>query len=272
MSITKALIIKRIYLLSVNKLKRIISDRKWYHESAPLKVFESRLSDMLVLQDTISKFSIHESSKNEANKQYLIMLVTCFETYIREVFKILIDKDIISVSTISKIKKLKNIRFSIEDLSFIESEDIKMSELISQYINFQNLKEILEVFSLIDIDNRLDAKMKHKDDVMPSMPVKLKSMFKKSYKGIGEPLTKVEGKYLNELHKNFVLHRKTFTRLNIYHEIYNLLATRHKIIHNNIDLTISQEYITLKTLAVYEFIFLMDLIVDDIIKLKKSKI
>ena len=107
---------------------------------------------------------------------------------------------------------------------------------------------------------------------MPSMPVKLKSMFKKSYKGIGEPLTKVEGKYLNELHKNFVLHRKTFTRLNIYHEIYNLLATRHKIIHNNIDLTISQEYITLKTLAVYEFIFLMDLIVDDIIKLKKSKI
>ena len=90
----------------MKKISKIVSGRIWYHTSKPLKVFEVRLKDMMRLQVSTISSNIAKASKNEAKKQYLVMLVTCYETYLREIFKLIIDKKLVSVSELMKVKKI----------------------------------------------------------------------------------------------------------------------------------------------------------------------
>ena len=236
----------------MDKLKKIIDKREWYHTSKPLNVFENRLKDMMNLQVSTISSNIPESSKNEAKKQYLVMLVTCYETYAREIFKIIIDDNLVPISKLMKIKKIKDAKFTIEDIEFIKNKDIKLSELISEYINFQNFEELISAFSLININKNVEEKLKSKDDLMPLPDSKL---LKKSKSG---------GDVINEFFKQFVKHKKLFDKRKLYSQINLLLRARHKIIHNNIDIKIEQEDVVLMTAAVYEFVIILDRILQDI--------
>ena len=84
----------------MDKLKKIISEREWSHKSEPLKVFEGRLNNMAMLLGTALQGDLSPLVKIEGRKQFLIMLVVCYETYLREMFKILIDKKLIPLERI----------------------------------------------------------------------------------------------------------------------------------------------------------------------------
>lgn len=241
----------------MKKLKKIIYEREWYYTSKPLNLFENRLKDMMNLQVSTITSNIPESSKNEAKKQYLVMLVTCYETYIREIFKILIDEKLVPVSELMKLRKLKEVKFTIDEIEFIRNKDIKLSELVCEYINFQNFGEMMNSFSIIELDKKLDEKIDEKDDIMP-LPDS--TLLKKSKDG---------AEIANEFFKQFVTHKKLFNKSQLYKQINLLLKARHKIIHNNIDIAITQEDVYSMTAAVYEFVMLLDRVLQDV-RNKKS--
>ena len=236
----------------MDKLKRIISERKWYHTSKPLNVFENRLKDMMNLQVAAINSNIPESSKNEAKKQYLVMLVACYENYVREIFKLIIDKNLIPITELTKLRKLKEVKFTIEEIEFIRNKNIKLSELVCEYINFQNFGEMISSFSVIDLNKKIEEKINQKDNIM-SLPDS--TLLKKAKDG---------AEIVNEFLKKFALHKKMFNKSQLYKQINLLLTARHKIIHNNIDIAITQEDIYVMTAAVYEFVILLDRILQDI--------
>lgn len=235
------------YKIEMKKLRKIISDREWKHNSSPLEVFENRLKDMMDLEVLTISSKISDSAKNEAKKQYLIMLVTYYETYLRETFKEIIREKLVPFSKISKLKKLKSVQFSLEELEFIKNKNIDLPELVCEYINFQNFKEMKEVFSIIGFDKKIIKKIEEKDNLMP-LPK-------------GRTLKKG---WINEFYKEIANHKKIFDKAGLYYQINLLLKARHKIVHQNIDIKIFQEDVMVMTAAIYEFVFLLNKIVEEI--------
>lgn len=244
----------------MDKLKKIVSGREWYHTSKPLMVFENRLKDMMNLQVSTIPSNLPESSKNESKKQYLIMLVTCYETYVREVFKTLVDENLVPITQLMRLKKLKEIKFTLDEIEFIKNKDIKLSELVCEYINFQNFENMMNIFSIINLDKKIEEEINEKDNIMP--PPNL-AFLKNAKDGV---------EYVNEFFKQFALHKKMFNKTQLYKQINLLLTARHKIIHNNIDIAIAQEDIYTMTAAIYEFVILLDRILQNVRESKKDKI
>ena len=60
-----------------------------------------------------------------------------------------------------------------------------------------------------------------------------------------------------------------FNKSQLYKQINLLLQARHKIVRNNIDIAITQEDISM-TAAIYEFILLLNIILQNIRINKKS--
>lgn len=205
----------------MKKLKKIISDKEWKHKLPPLQVFENRLKDMMNLEVLTISSKLSDSAKNEAKKQYLIMLVTCYETYLREIFKEIIRDKLAPFSKVIKLKKLRKIQFSFEELDFIRTKSIELPELVCEYINFQNFKEIMEAFSIIGLDSKINKKMEEKDGIVPPP--------RKEILDAGDGANAV-----NEFYKEIAIHKKIFNKLGLFSQIELLLKARHKIIHQNI--------------------------------------
>lgn len=235
----------------MEKLRKIISNREWEHELSPMEVFENRLEDMMNLEVLTISSKLPESAKNEAKKQYLVMLVTCYETYLRGMFKKIIAEQLVPFSKIMKLKKLKEIRFTLKEVELIKNENIEFAELVCGYINFQNFKEMKKAFSLIGFDKKIDKKIEEKDNIMPPS----KGRILKGKNGAGA---------VNEFYKDFAAHKKMFNKADLYSQINLLLEARHKIIHQNIDIKIFQEDVMVMTAAIHEFIFLLNKIIKEI--------
>ncbi len=240
----------------MKRLKKIISNREWAHKSSPFEVFENRLKDIIDLEVLTISSKISDSAKNEAKKQYLIMLVTCYETYLRETFKEIIEEKLIPFSKIAKLKKLKDIQFTLEELDFIKNQKIEFPELVCEYINFQNFREMKEAFSIVGFDKKIAKKIEEKDNIMP--PPKGRILKEKTGAGV-----------VNEFYKDFAAHKKIFNKAGLYSQINLLLEARHKIVHQNIDIKIFQEDVMVMTAAIHEFIFLLDKVIEEI-RMKKS--
>jgi len=225
----------------MDKLKRIVSDRKWNHSSEPLKVFDGRLREMiLLLSSVISQEELEDSIKLEARKQYIIMLVCCYETYLRDTFKDIITKNLVSTENIKKIRSLKDIKFTIEEVEFIRGNNIYLSELLAEYINFQNFEEVYGIFSSWGFSSNLEKRLSSKDEVMP-LPDK-------------ESKENDAGAFIIEFFKQLTSHKKLIDKDYMINKIKMLLEVRHKIVHKNVNIFISQEDVLELTLSVYEFI------------------
>jgi len=238
----------------MEKLRKIIFDRDWTHKSEPLKVFDGRLTNMSLLIGASLQSDLPPLAKIEARKQYLIMLVSCYETYLREIFKILVDKGLVPLRRMLILKKLREVKFTLEELEYIKKKNISLSELSAECINFQNFKEIMNVFSIINFKEEMKKRLENKDDIVPS-PKEISK------------IKKIDNQnFIMEFFKQFSLHKKATNERFIYHKIRLLLEVRHKIIHKNIDINIEQNDVLDMTLAVYEFIMTLEKIIQDLQK------
>lgn len=132
----------------LKELKLILESRRNRRKrsSVPLFFFldKYRDADDLLIQ-------IHKNIKNrrllqEARKQHVISLVTALETYFRDTIIWLINKKKVNISNlVSKVDK----KFNIAEIDIIHKERISSGELIATQFNFQNLKIIDELFSLV---------------------------------------------------------------------------------------------------------------------------
>lgn len=106
-------------------------------------MFKSDLSYRLFLE--IKKSIKDEALFREAKSQFIISCITVFEVYFRDLFLV-----IFKLCTTDILERCKNIlknKFSLEDIIYVYSNNIEISDFISSFINFQNLQNIEKVFS-----------------------------------------------------------------------------------------------------------------------------
>jgi hypothetical protein len=231
----------------MDKLKRIVSDRSWMHTSEPLKVLETRLKDMAKLEGAIIlEKNMEDSVKNESKKQYMIMLVACYETYMREVFKIIIHKRLVPIEKIVNIKKVKEVKLTIGEVDYINHNKIDLSELIAEYINFQNFEDVFRVFLSIGLDEFMNGFFNSRCGVVPGP----ETIFKEKIPDGGD--------FVIEFFKQMSLHSNRLTKGEMIRKIKLLLQLRHKIVHLNIEISIVQEDILSITFAIYQFVTIID--------------
>lgn len=239
----------------MSKLDKIVEDRKYRRKIKPFKTFERKILEAFILNRKIVvlKINFNKSDRNQANKQFIILIVSCLESFLEEIFKIMIDEKIIPIDDLLKIKKLQNIKFNLQDIDRIQKDKISLSEIIDDELNFQNFLQIKELCTLINFD-------KHYDDIIKN--IKDGDVgFTKEESGLVKLDSMTEEEKLNWIKKQ---HEKTRRRLDakgqlrmIVRTLYRFfdvdkkelfriiqlgLETRHKIIHKAADIKIEESF------------------------------
>lgn len=100
---------------------------------------------------------------NVAYRQYYVFLISCWETFFRDVFVLVHtkEKDLLN----QLVAKLKNYEESLH----LKPDDITTSELVSKCFNFQNLDDLNNAFSTLIGSDFLDYVCKQ---VIPSCAIK----------------------------------------------------------------------------------------------------
>ena len=244
----------------MKKLIKIVERRNLKERTEPLKVFEDRMKDSMALEGAILAKKLSEKLINEAKNQMIVVMVSCYEAYLRDIFKIIIDEELVPLDRLFKIKQLKDLRFTLKEVEFIRKKGIKISEIVCNYINFQNFDQMKQAFSIIDIDKEFSRKIKSKSNIMPPPKMEIKKSFSK--KEIEEKISE----WANEFLKQFAKNKKTFNLKQLYSSLNFLLQLRHLIVHENIKFKIDQDDILHFTSAIYEFVIILDDIVQELKK------
>lgn len=145
----------------MDRIDRILENRIFKNSSPPFKVLEKRLTEALELERKILIFKFSKRLHEQAKRQFIVFLISCFESYLEEMFKLMIDKNQISIEKLLELRKLKYLKFNLEELKTIDENKIKLSEIISNEINFQNFVEIMALCSIIDFNKYFDLLKKH---------------------------------------------------------------------------------------------------------------
>jgi|SRR3989338_2068432 len=246
----------------MQKLTKIIKLRNLKERTEPLKVFEDRMRDAIALEGAILAKKLNEKLINEAKNQMIVVMVSCYEAYLRDIFKIIIDEELVPLDRLFKIKQLRDIKFTLKEVEFIRKNGIKISEIVCNYINFQNFDQMKQVFSIIEIDKEFSRKIKSKSNIMPPPKMEIKKSFSK------EDIEEVASEWANEFFKQFAKNKKTFNLKQLYSSLNFLLRVRHLIVHENIKFKIDQDEILHFTSAIYEFVTILDNIVQELKKVK----
>jgi hypothetical protein len=121
---------------------------------------------------------------------------------------------------------------------------------------------MIQAFSIINIDKEIGKKIKNKSNVMPPPEMMMKKTSSK------KEIEEIVSNSMNEFFKQFVKNKRTFNLKQLYSSLKFLLQVRHLIVHENIKFKIDQDEILHFTSAIYEFVILLDEIVQE---LRKNK-
>ena len=136
----------------MNKFKRILGDRKFSTKSKPFDLLEKRVTEAFILERRVAMSNFSQSNKNQSDKQFIVYLVSCFESYLRDIFKLMIDQQLIPITEFMKFERLKNLKLNLLDIEKAKKEKITISEIIVNELSFQNFNEILKLCFIIDFD------------------------------------------------------------------------------------------------------------------------
>lgn len=244
----------------MKRLIKIVERRELKERTKPLKVFEDRMKDSMALEGAILSKKLGENLINEAKNQMIVVMVTCYEAYLRDIFNIIVDEELVPLDRLFKIKQLKDLKFNLKEVEFIRKKGIKISEIVCNYINFQNFNQMKQAFSIIDIDKEFSRKIRSKSNTIPPPEMRIKNSFSK------EEIEEVASEWANEFFKQFAKNKKTFNLKQLHSSLNFLLQVRHLIVHENIKFKIDQDEILHFTSAIYEFVMILDDIVQELRK------
>lgn len=246
----------------MKKLIKIVKKRNLKERTYPLKIFEERMKDTMSLEGTLLSKKLDEKLINEVKNQMIVVMITCYESYLRDIFSIIIDEGLVPLEKLFRIKQIRDIQFNLKDVEYICQKNIKISEIICNYINFQNFNQMIQAFSIINIDKEIGRKIKNKSNVMPPPEMMMKKTSSK------EEIEEIVSNHMNEFFKQFVKNKRTFNLKQLYSSLKFLLQVRHLIVHENIKFKIDQDEILHFISAIYEFVMLLDEIVQELRKKK----
>ena len=114
--------------------------------------FKRKITLAFELERRIEENKFSKDTIRQARRQYLVYLVSCLESYLEELFKRYIDFELVDFQKLLKMKRLKQIRFNIYDLFDFNKNNIRLSEIIIAYLNFQNIDCILDFCDVIEFN------------------------------------------------------------------------------------------------------------------------
>lgn len=125
---------------------RIASLRKNILLSAsdPFAAFNNRLHSPLTILALVEKSQITETAKYEARRQYIVSLATAFEIFWRDVARDLLDSPL---TCRNNLKKVKDIKFSINEILHINKNKISVGEIISAVYVFNSIEIVNSIVS-----------------------------------------------------------------------------------------------------------------------------
>ena len=96
------------------------------------------------------KFSKEDNKLIRA--MYITYLVSCLESYFRELFKEMFNKRLLNQERIFRIKKIKNLKFSFKDLIEMQDKKNSVADVLAENMNFQNINYIYEFGKAIEFN------------------------------------------------------------------------------------------------------------------------
>ena len=134
-------------------LKRLMNQNVDEKFTTHIMIQIDRLQSLSDIMSKIENFTDSENIINNSRKNYLINLVSFFETWMRRLFIKMIDKyDLNSYRVAEQINR----KIKFKDLIEISKTPIGMGELMAEFINFQNLSDIDKFFSAMFNENFLE--------------------------------------------------------------------------------------------------------------------
>lgn len=157
-------------------------------------------------------------------------------------------------------RRLKQIRFDLYDLFDFNKNNIRLSEIIIAYLNFQNINCILDLCDVIEFDKYV-SKLKKS----------LENNFKKEKNFLVlEKFVKTVSRQTNQTLDNLIVSKATskmiieymasdymllelFSAQKCINTLTQLITKRHKIVHKAADIDIKNWEVLAYTLAVIQF-------------------
>lgn len=129
-------------------LQKTLELRKNYKIKSrePMRAFTQKISCSKEILRLIEKCNPSPSVKQEVRRLFLVTVAAGFELYWRDLIRIIIDKNKI---TLKSNPKLGDIKFTIADVETIIGNKITLGELLSYSYTFQNPQTVNKVLSYI---------------------------------------------------------------------------------------------------------------------------
>ncbi len=206
------------------RINRILENRSFSKKGNLLKIFEKRISDAWGLERESFKRKFSKKNQYQSRIQYLVFLVSCLEFFLEEVFKQAVDKKVISLEELNQFKKFKSMKINLKELEKINENKIKLSEILAEEMNFQNIEDIMVLLKCLDLDDNYKLIPK-KDEKFNLMGIKKGDSKKVLEKKIKKNLLKWIVERMGEISN------KDEDFLKMFGTIRKMILFRHKIIH-----------------------------------------
>jgi len=235
------------------RIKRILENRKSDKKKDLYKFFRKKIIDSFYLERKIMMMRFGKTEQYQSRMQYIVFLVSCLEYFLEELFKQAFDNGLIKVDKIYSEGILKKHKFSLIELRTIQKHKIKISEILGDEINFQNIKNIFFLGDAVKIvKNFKKISPKKENFSFPKMDSKQISSRKSLFPKKEKLLTK---HILDSFGLNHMLPKDQDSFISMIYSIKRMIQLRHKIVHK-VKLIKIDEWESLSyTLAVSQFAF-----------------
>lgn len=213
------------------KINRILENRIFSAKTDPYKIFERNVVDALYLERKIMMMKFGKKEQYQSRRQLIVFLVSCLEYFLGEVFKKSFDKGIIILEGLKKEKRLSQIKTNLEELEDITKSKIRISEILVEEMNFQNIKDIVLFCDLLKIGkNFKKISSSKKKSKISQLRGNIPDITKKHSPNIEKKMTKF---IIENFGADFALPKDQEKVIRMVNTINKMISLRHKIIHKS---------------------------------------
>ncbi|MBI2043989.1 hypothetical protein HYT24_01345 [Candidatus Pacearchaeota archaeon] len=144
-------------------------------------------------------------------------------------FKESINKKVINFEAIKDFKRFKSMRFGIKDLEEINKNKIKISEILVEEMNFQNMEDILFLCDLLKLEKNFEEIISTKKDFeFPKIKNRIQDGRVKNFPKAEKELTRF---ILRSFGTVASIPKDMDTLIRMLNTIKKMIILRHKIVH-----------------------------------------
>jgi len=211
------------------RLNRILENRNFSGKKDSYKTFEKKIVDAFYLERKIMMMKFGKREQYQSRIQLIVFLVSCLEYFLEEIFKESFEKGIIVLEDLKKEKKLGSVKADLKELAEINKNKIKLSEILAEEMNFQNIRDIVLLCDLLKIGkNFKKISSQKKKGKLSQLKGKVPNLTQKHAPNIEKKLTKF---IIENFGADFALPKDQEKIIRMVNTVNKMIFLRHKIVH-----------------------------------------